>query len=290
MSTIKRIVGREVLDSRGNPTVEVDVLTAGGVCGSAMVPSGASTGSYEAVELRDGDKKRYLGKGVSQAASNVTRKISEALTGLDPADQRQIDDKMIALDGTENKGALGANAILGVSMACARAAAIEKGEPLYRHLAKLAGCEQPTLLPVPMMNIINGGAHADNNVDIQEFMIAPTGFERFEEALRAGVEVFHALKGLLKAKGHQTAVGDEGGCAPNLARNEEAFALIAEATEKAGYKLGEHMHFACDAASTEFYKDGTYQIDGGSKSAAQLTDYYAALSAQYPAGFLSKMD
>ena len=282
MTAIKKVVGREILDSRGNPTVEVDVLTANGTLGRGMVPSGASTGSFEAIELRDGDTGRYRGKGTSKAVLNVNETVAGALRGMDAADQRSIDKQLIELDGSDNKSVLGANAILGVSMACARAAAQEKGQSLYVHLAELAGNSSAHLLPVPMMNIVNGGAHADNNVDIQEFMVAPIGFNRFEEALRAGVEIFHVLKDILKAKGHQTAVGDEGGYAPNLDKNEEAFALIEEAVKKAGYTMGDQIYLACDAASSEFYRDGVYNIDSTTKSAQQLTDYYATLASQYP--------
>jgi enolase len=282
MAAIKSIVGREILDSRGNPTVEVDVHTVAGSFGRGMVPSGASTGTFEAIEMRDGDSSRYLGKGVQNAVRNVNQQIANELTNMDPTDQASIDRRLLEIDGSDNKSVLGANAILGVSMACARAAAAEKNQPLFSHLAELAGNTDANLLPVPMMNIINGGAHADNNLDIQEFMIAPVGFASFGEALRSGVEIFHALKSILKQKGFQTAVGDEGGYAPNLDNNEQAFALIGAATKQAGYKLGDQIQFACDAASSEFYKDGCYHIDSTSKSAEQLSDYYANLREQYP--------
>lgn len=260
MSAIIDVYAREVLDSRGNPTVEVEVYTEDGGFGRALVPSGASTGEYEAVELRDGDKNRYLGKGVLKAVENVNEIIAPEIIGLEVADQVAIDRKLIELDGTENKSKLGANAILGVSLAVARAAADELGLPLYQYL----GGFNAKTLPVPMMNILNGGAHADNNVDIQEFMIMPVGAESFREALRMGAEIFHSLKAVLKAKGYNTAVGDEGGFAPNLKSNEEALQTIIEAIEKAGYKPGEQVMLAMDVASSELYnkEDGKYHLEG----------------------------
>src|SRR6201986_3596897 len=249
MTEIVAIHAREILDSRGNPTVEADVLLAGGAMGRAAVPSGASTGEHEAVELRDGDKAHYLGKGVLQAVEKVESVIAPELAGMDAANQRLIDATMIALDGTENKGKLGANAILAVWMACARAAAESLGVPLYRYLGGVNAC----VLPTPMMNILNGGAHADNNVDFQEFMVMPIGAERFSDALRWGVEVFHTLKGVLKKKGYNTAVGDEGGFAPSLKSNDEALDLILEAIQLAGYTPGEDISIALDPASSEFY-------------------------------------
>src|SRR6201986_5598318 len=249
MTEIVAIHAREILDSRGNPTVEADVLLASGAMGRAAVPSGASTGEHEAVELRDGDKTHYLGKGVLQAVENVESVIAPELTGMDAANQRLIDATMIALDGTENKGKLGANAILAVSMACSRAAANALQIPLYRDLGGVNG----SVLPVPMMNIINGGAHADNNVDFQEFMVMPVGAERFGDALRWGVEVFHTLKGVLKKKGYSTAVGDEGGFAPSLKSNVEAIEVILEAITQAGYKAGDQIAIALDPASSELY-------------------------------------
>lgn len=280
MSAIVDIIAREIMDSRGNPTVEVDVLLESGVIGRAAVPSGASTGTKEAVELRDGDKSRYLGKGVLNAVENVNTEITEAIIGLDAEEQSFIDKTLIELDGTENKDRLGANAILGVSMACARAAAEESGLPLYRYLGGSAFMQ----LPTPMMNIINGGAHADNSVDIQEFMIVPAGLPTFREALRAGAEVFHALKKTLHAKGLATTVGDEGGFAPNLPSNESALQLIMESIEAAGYEPGKDIYLGLDCASTEFYKDGKYHLEseGASLTSQQFSDYLATLADKYP--------
>ncbi|WP_453993906.1 phosphopyruvate hydratase [Bacillus nitroreducens] len=282
MSIIVDVYAREVLDSRGNPTVEVEVYTESGAFGRALVPSGASTGEYEAVELRDGDKSRYLGKGVQTAVNNVNEIIAGEIIGFDVTDQVSIDEALIELDGTENKGKLGANAILGVSMAVARAAADHLEIPLYQYLG---GFNSKTL-PVPMMNIINGGEHADNNVDIQEFMIMPVGAENFKEALRMGAEIFHALKGVLQAKGLNTAVGDEGGFAPNLGSNEEALQTIVEAIEKAGYKPGEQVRLAMDAASSEFYnkEDGKYHLKGEGKvlTSEEMVEFYADLVSKYP--------
>ncbi|MFW5841774.1 MAG: phosphopyruvate hydratase [Bacillota bacterium] len=282
MPFITDIYAREVLDSRGNPTVEVEVYTDSGAFGRALVPSGASTGEHEAVELRDGDNARYLGKGVQKAVDNVNEVIAPALIGYDVTEQVLIDKLMIELDGTKNKGKLGANAILGVSMACAHAGAEFAGLPLY---AYLGGFNAKTL-PTPMMNIINGGSHADNNVDFQEFMIMPVGAPTFKEALRAGAEVFHALKAVLKGKGYNTAVGDEGGFAPNLKSNEEALEVIMEAIKKAGYKPGEDIALAMDVASSEFYnkKDNNYDLAGEGKtmSAEELTDFYGTLIDKYP--------
>ena len=279
-TTITEIHAREVLDSRGNPTLEAEVTLADGSFGRAMVPSGASTGSREAVELRDGDKSRYLGKGVKTAVANVNTTIANALKGFDAADQRGLDAKLIALDGTPNKGKLGANALLGVSLANAHALAASNKLPLWKQLAgNRAAC-----LPVPMMNIINGGAHADNNVDLQEFMVLPVGLPSFSEALRAGVEIFHALKSVLKARGHSTAVGDEGGFAPNLKSNEEAIETILEAIAKAGYKAGSDVYLGLDAASSEFFKSGAYHLDGEGKmlTPAQFTEFLAGWCAKYP--------
>lgn len=280
MSTIVDIYGREVLDSRGNPTVEVEVYLESGVVGRALVPSGASTGEYEAVELRDGDKNRYMGKGVLKAVENVNNVIAPALVGYDALDQVEIDQALIALDGTENKGKLGANAILGVSMAVARAAADYLEIPLYRYLGGFAGAT----LPTPMMNILNGGAHADNNVDFQEFMVMPVGAESFPEALRMGAEIFHTLKSVLKDKGLNTAVGDEGGFAPNLASNEEAIQTIIEAIEKAGYQPGEQVKIALDVASSELYKDGKYHLqgEGVTKTSEEMIAMYRDLLDKYP--------
>ncbi len=280
MSAIVDIIAREIMDSRGNPTVEVDVLLESGVIGRAAVPSGASTGAKEAMELRDGDKSRYLGKGVLNAIENVNTEITEAIIGLDAEEQSFIDKTLIELDGTDNKDRLGANAILGVSMACARAAAEESGLPLYRYLGGSAFMQ----LPTPMMNIINGGAHADNSVDIQEFMIVPAGLPTFREALRAGAEVFHALKKILHAKGLATTVGDEGGFAPNLPSNESALQLIMESIEAAGYEAGKDIYLGLDCASTEFYKDGKYHLasEGAALTSAQFCDYLATLAGKYP--------
>ena len=280
MSAIIDVIAREILDSRGNPTVEADVLLESGVLGRAAVPSGASTGSREAIELRDGDKSRYLGKGVLKAVEHVNTEICEAIIGLDVEDQAFIDQTMIDLDGTENKSRLGANALLAVSMACARAAAEQAGLPLYRYLGGAA----PMQLPVPMMNIINGGAHANNNIDMQEFMIIPVGAPSFREALRYGAEVFHALKKLLDDAGMATTVGDEGGFAPNLESHEAALKLIVQAIEKAGLQPGIDVAIGVDCASSEFYKDGLYHIDseGLKLSSAEFTDYLAAWCDKYP--------
>lgn len=282
MSAIIDVYAREVLDSRGNPTVEVEVYTEDGGFGRALVPSGASTGEYEAVELRDGDKNRYLGKGVLKAVENVNEIIAPEIIGLEVTDQVAIDQKLIELDGTENKSKLGANAILGVSLAVARAAADELGLPLYQYL----GGFNAKTLPVPMMNILNGGAHADNNVDIQEFMIMPVGAESFREALRMGAEIFHSLKAVLKAKGYNTAVGDEGGFAPNLKSNEEALQTIIEAIEKAGYKPGEQVMLAMDVASSELYnkEDGKYHLEGEGvvKTSEEMVAWYEELVSKYP--------
>ncbi|NVK42771.1 MAG: phosphopyruvate hydratase [Oceanospirillaceae bacterium] len=284
MAQIADIKAREVLDSRGNPTVEADVILASGVVGSACAPSGASTGSREALELRDGDKSRYLGKGVLKAVAAVNGPIREALIGMDAADQRALDNKMLELDGTENKSNFGANAILAVSLAAAKAAATEKGIPLYAHIAELNGTAGQFSMPVPMMNILNGGEHADNNVDIQEFMVQPVGAPTFAEALRCGAEIFHALKSVLQAKGLNTAVGDEGGFAPNLGSNEEALVVIREAVEKAGYALGTDVTLALDCAASEFYKDGKYDLSGEGKvfDAEGFSDFLAQLTETYP--------
>ncbi|OSI23886.1 phosphopyruvate hydratase [Neisseria dumasiana] len=280
MSTIVDIFAREILDSRGNPTVECDVLLESGVMGRAAVPSGASTGQKEALELRDGDKTRYLGKGVLQAVEHVNNEIAQALIGLDASEQSYIDQVMIELDGTENKGRLGANATLAVSMAVARAAAEDAGLPLYRYL----GGAGPMAMPVPMMNVINGGAHANNSLDIQEFMIMPVGAKSFREALRCGAEIFHALKKLCDDKGFPTTVGDEGGFAPNLNSHEEALQLMQEAVKAAGYTPGEDVLFALDCASSEFYKDGKYHLsaEGLALSSEEFADYLAKLVDTYP--------
>lgn len=284
MAKIIDIKGREILDSRGNPTVEADVTLEGGIIGRACAPSGASTGSREALELRDGDKSRYLGKGVLKAVAIINGPIRELLLGKDAADQEALDRAMIALDGTENKASLGANSILAVSLAAAKAAAQAKGMPLYAHIAELNGTPGVYSMPVPMMNIINGGEHADNNVDIQEFMIQPVGAKNFADALRMGTEVFHHLKAVLQARGLSTSVGDEGGFAPNLASNEEALAVISEAVANAGYKLGEDITLALDCAASEFYKDGMYDLAGEGKKfdAAGFTDYLAGLIERFP--------
>ncbi len=280
LSAIIDVIAREILDSRGNPTVEVDVLLESGVLGRAAVPSGASTGSREAIELRDGDKSRYLGKGVLKAVEHVNTEICEAIIGLDVEDQAFIDQTMIDLDGTENKSRLGANALLAVSMACARAAAEQAGLPLYRYLGGAA----PMALPVPMMNIINGGAHANNNIDMQEFMIIPVGAPSFREALRYGAEVFHALKKLLDDAGMATTVGDEGGFAPNLESHEAALKLIVQAIEKAGLQPGIDVAIGVDCAASEFHKDGRYHLEseGLKLTAAEFTDYLAAWCDKYP--------
>ena len=277
MTAIFEVHGRMVLDSRGNPTVEVEVVTEDSVVGRAAVPSGASTGEHEAVELRDGDPSRWLGKGVERALANVNR-IAEHLVGLDVHDQREIDAAMIDLDGTPNKGNLGANAILGVSLAVARAAAASLNVPLWRHIGGLGA----HVLPVPLLNVLNGGAHADNNVDIQEFMLVPAGAPTFTEALRMGTETFHALKGVLKKRGLATAVGDEGGFAPNLASNDEALSLLVEAIEKAGYRPGEDIHLALDVAASEFHKADGYHLGGEVLDAAGMVDFYAGLCARFP--------
>jgi len=281
MGEIVAIRAREILDSRGNPTIEVDVWLDTGYMGRAAVPSGASTGSREALELRDGDQKRYMGKGVLRAVQNVNEEIAPRIIGLNAQDQTSIDRILIALDGTENKSHLGANAILGVSMAVAKAAAEEAGLPLYRYLGGVAA----NLLPVPFMNVINGGKHADNNLDIQEFMIVPLNAPSFQEALRMGAEVFHSLKKILKSKGLNTAVGDEGGFAPNLASNEEALKVLVEAIEKAGYEPGKDVFLAMDAAASEFYKDGIYVMNAEKepkKTSADLVGYYEDLVKRYP--------
>ncbi|WP_018983541.1 phosphopyruvate hydratase [Salinimonas chungwhensis] len=284
MAKINRVIGREILDSRGNPTVEADVYLESGVMGRAAAPSGASTGSREALELRDGDKSRYMGKGVTQAVAAINDVIAPALIDKDPMVQKEIDNLMLDLDGTENKEKLGANAILAVSLAVAKAAAAEKGVALYEHIADLNGTPGEYSMPVPMMNIINGGEHADNNVDIQEFMVQPVGAASFKEALRMGAEIFHNLKKVLSAKGLSTAVGDEGGFAPNLSSNAEALAVIVEAVEKAGYKMNEDVTLALDCAASEFYKDGKYVLSGEDKSfdAEGFGDYLAELANQYP--------
>lgn len=281
MSAIQKITGRQVIDSRGNPTVEVDVVLESGAQGRAAVPSGASTGEKEAIELRDGDKKRWMGKGVSKAVGNISKLISPKLLGLEAFDQVAVDHAMIELDGTKTKGRLGANAILGVSLAVAKAAATESGQPLYRYL----GGANARTLPVPMMNIINGGAHADNRLDLQEFMIMPVGAARFSEALRMATEVFHTLKGILKKKGLSTAVGDEGGFAPDLDSNEEALELIVQAIEQAGYKPGKDMALALDAAASEFYEKGRYRLDAEKQpdhSPDEMIRYYQRLVDRYP--------
>jgi enolase len=280
MSSIVDVVAREILDSRGNPTVEADVLLESGTMGRAAVPSGASTGTREAIELRDGDKQRYQGKGVLQAIENVNTEISEAIMGLDASEQTFIDKTLIELDGTENKSRLGANAILAVSMAVAKAAAEESGLPLYRYLGGSGNMQ----MPVPMMNVINGGAHANNNLDLQEFMILPVGSGSFREALRCGCEVFHALKKLIGDKGMATTVGDEGGFAPNLANHEAAIQLILEAIDKAGYQAGADVVLGLDCASSEFYRNGSYRLESESLnlSSAQFTDYLATWCDKYP--------
>ena len=281
MTAIRSIVAREILDSRGNPTIEAEVKLDGNICGRAAVPSGASTGTHEAVELRDGDAKRYLGKGVLRAVENVNNIIAPALIGESVFQQRGIDQMLINLDGSPNKNRLGANAILSVSMAAARAAAAALGMPLYRYLGGTNAC----MLPVPMMNILNGGAHADNNVDPQEFMIVPAGARTFSESLRMGVEVFHALKSVLKKKGYATSVGDEGGFAPNIKSNDEALELIVDAIRKAGYRVGEEVCLALDVASSEFFEDGVYHFkksSGEKLTAEQMVKLYEKWVAQYP--------
>jgi enolase len=280
MTTITRIHAREILDSRGNPTLEAEVTLSDGSFGRAMVPSGASTGSKEAVELRDGDKTRYLGKGVTRAVANVNGPIAQALEGFDASDQGALDHRLIDLDGTENKGRLGANALLGVSLANAHAVAASKKMPLWQHLAN----GREAVLPVPMMNIINGGAHADNNVDLQEFMVLPVGFDSFAESLRAGTEIFHALKSVLKGRGLSTAVGDEGGFAPDLRSNSEALDTILEAIGKAGYRAGDDVLLGLDVAASEFFDNGKYHLVGEGKrlTSDQFVDFLAGWAAQYP--------
>jgi len=281
MSAIVDIVGREILDSRGNPTVECDVLLESGTMGRAAVPSGASTGSREAIELRDGDPKRYLGKGVLKAVENINTEISESVLGLDASEQNFLDKTLIDLDGTENKGRLGANAMLAVSMAVARAAAEESGLPLYRYFGGMNGCQ----LPVPMMNVVNGGAHANNNLDLQELMIVPVGAPSFREAMRYGAEVFHALKKIIHDKGMSIAVGDEGGFAPNVENHEAAIQMILQAIEKAGYQPGEQIALALDCASSEFHKDGLYDLSGSEGRKLAAADWISTLEdwvGKYP--------
>jgi enolase len=278
VATIEQIVAREILDSRGNPTVEVEIGLDDGTVARAAVPSGASTGAFEAIELRDGDSDRYLGKGVQNAVDNIEEKIVEELVGFEASEQRLIDQKMLDIDGSADKSELGANAILGVSLAVAKAAASSSGLSLFRYL----GGPNAHLLPVPMMNILNGGAHADSNVDVQEFMVAPIGAPSFREALRSGAEVYHALKSVLKKKGLSTGLGDEGGFAPDLPSNSAALDLIAEAVDKAGYRLGSDIVFALDVAATEFCSDGVYTFEGGQKSAEEMTNYYTKLVGDYP--------
>ncbi len=286
MSKIVKIIGREIIDSRGNPTVEAEVHLEGGFVGLAAAPSGASTGSREALELRDGDKSRFLGKGVTKAVAAVNGPIADALTGKDAKDQANIDTIMIELDGTENKSKFGANAILAVSLAAAKAAAASKGQPLYEHIAELNGTPGKFSMPLPMMNIINGGEHADNNVDIQEFMVQPVGASSLKEAVRMGSEIFHHLAKVLKAKGMNTAVGDEGGYAPNLGSNADALAAIAEAVKAAGYELGKDVTLAMDCAASEFYnkETGNYELKGEGKTftSQEFTHYLEELTKQYP--------
>jgi enolase len=284
MSKISKIIGREIMDSRGNPTVEADVYLESGVMGRAAAPSGASTGSREALELRDGDKARYLGKGVLKAVAAINNDLQGALLGKSAYEQDAIDRIMIALDGTENKEKFGANAILAVSLAVAKAAALDKKIPLYQHISELNGTPGVYSMPVPMMNIINGGEHADNNVDIQEFMVQPVGAASFKEALRMGAEIFHSLKKVLSAKGLNTAVGDEGGFAPNLSSNEEALTVIIQAVEAAGYVMNKDVTLAMDCAATEFYVDGKYDLKGEGKvfTSEGFGDYLAELSEKYP--------
>ena len=284
MSRIAAIRGREIIDSRGNPTVEADVILDSGAMGRAAVPSGASTGTREAVELRDGDKKRYGGKGVLKAVENVNTVLQQSLKGHDVTDQQGIDKKMIDLDGTETKSRLGANALLAISLAAAHAAANDSRQPLYRYLGHLIGGSREPVMPVPMMNIINGGAHANNSLDIQEFMILPVGAPSFREALRYGAEVFHTLKKLLNDRDLSTGVGDEGGYAPNLESNEAALSIITEAIEKAGYKVGKDIYLGLDVASSEFFKDGRYELESEKRgfSPAEFTRYLADLAGKYP--------
>lgn len=278
MSGIVSVQAREILDSRGNPTVEVDLICADGSFGRAAVPSGASTGEHEAIELRDNVKKRYLGKGVEKAVKNVNKTIAPRIIGTEVTNQKLIDETMINLDGTQNKSKLGANAILGVSLAAAKAASNSLGIPLYRYL----GGVDANTLPVPLMNIVNGGAHADNNLDFQEFMIVPLGFKSFSEAIRAGVEVFHNLKAILRKKGYSTSVGDEGGFAPNLKSNEEAIECISEAILKAGYRFGDSISLALDVASSEFFKNGKYTVEGKKRGRDELIKLYDAWVSRYP--------
>jgi enolase len=281
MTHISTIKAREILDSRGNPTIEVDVVLSSGIMGRASVPSGASTGEHEAVELRDGVAKRYLGKGVLKAAENVNKKIAPALTGMDPSDQIAVDHKMLELDGSPNKAKLGANGILGVSLAVAKAAAAAYGMPLYRYIGGASACR----LPVPMMNILNGGAHADSSVDLQEFMVMPVGATSFRDGLRAGAEIFHALRSVLKAAGYSTGVGDEGGFAPSLGSNEEALEVIAAAVKKAGYRLGTNVLLALDPASSEFYTGRRYvfkKSDGSKRTSAEMVSFWEDWTKRYP--------
>jgi enolase len=287
MTKVSKVAGREIIDSRGNPTIEADVILDNGIIGRAAVPSGASTGEREAIELRDGDKKRYLGKGVLKAVENINKKIAPALLGMEISDQKKIDEKMIALDGTDFKSNLGANAILGVSLACARAGAIDKNMPLYEYIRQVFGIKSSDyILPVPLMNILNGGAHADNNVDLQEFMIAPVGTSSFKDALRMGAEIFHSLKNVLKKKGYATSVGDEGGFAPNLKSNEEALFLIEEAAKAAGYAIGKDVLLALDVAASELYEGGKYNLEGEQenkiKNSAEMVEFYSKLADKYP--------
>ncbi len=284
---ISSVHGRQILDSRGNPTVEADVILKDGTLGRAAVPSGASTGEHEALELRDGDKSRYLGKGVLKAVANINTAIAKAVKGIDAADQKALDKKMLDADGTPNKGKLGANAILAVSMAAARAAAAAAGQPLYKYLARYSKDKNAATLPVPMMNILNGGAHADNSVDLQEFMAMPVGAETFNEALRMGVEVFHHLKAVIKKRGYSTAVGDEGGFAPNLKSNEEAIEVVLEAVSAAGYKAGEQVAIALDPAASEFYDKASRKYafkksDQSARTSEQMVEFWASWVRQYP--------
>jgi enolase len=284
---IVRVHGRQILDSRGNPTVEADVVLAGGTLGRAAVPSGASTGEHEALELRDGDKSRYLGKGVLQAVENINTTIAQAMVGMDAADQRALDRRMIEADGTPNKGKLGANAILAISMAAARAAAAALRQPLYKYLARYSSVPDADSLPVPMMNILNGGAHADNSVDVQEFMAMPVGAKSFSDALRMGVEVFHNLKAVLKKRGYSTAVGDEGGFAPNLKSNEEALEVVLEAIAAAGYKAGEQVAIALDPAASQFYDKASRKYifkksDKSARTSDKMVEFWANWVRQYP--------
>ena len=287
VAKIAHVIGREILDSRGNPTVEADVILANGLRGRAAVPSGASTGEHEALELRDGDKPRYLGKGTRRAAENISGPIAKAVTGMNPSDQQAVDHRMLDADGTENKSKFGANAILAVSMAAARAAANDSGLPLYKYLARFSSVKSANTLPVPMMNILNGGAHADNSVDAQEFMVMPVGAPNFREALRWGVEVFHNLKAVLKKNGYSTAVGDEGGFAPNLKSNDEAIERVLEAITAAGYKPGEQIAIALDPAASEFYDSASKKYifkksDKSQRTSEQMVDFWASWVRQYP--------